>query len=154
MNLKHINKISNNNIFLYIKKNLSLILFSIGISNFIFFYLINNLKNNIIPKKDTLIQSLSESNLHIYAIECISLGYLFLLLSLITTKIFNKNIKILILILTQAVIFYYLSFLAVFITEGKHILFEIILLLSIITIIYVICTFIKFIFIKIKSYIS
>ena len=101
-----------------------------------------------------MIQSLSESNLHIYAMECISLGYLFLLLSLITTKIFNKNIKILILILTQAVIFYYLSFLAVFITEGKHILFEIILLLSIITIIYVICTFIKFIFIKIKKYIT
>ena len=146
MNLKHINKIINNNIFLYIKKNLSLIFFSIGIGNFIFFYLINNLKNNIIPKKDNLIQSLYESNLHIYAIECISFGYIFLLLSLITTKILNKKIKILILIFIQAVIFYYLSFVAVFITEGKHILFEIILLMSVIVIVYVICKFIYNIF--------
>lgn len=154
MNFKHINKISNNNIFLYMKKNISLILFSIGIGNFIFFYLINNLKNNIIPQKENMIQKLSESNLNIYAIECISVGYVFLLLSLILSKIMTKHIKILILIFIQAVIFYYLSFVAVFITEGKHILFEIILLLSIITIIYVICTFIKFIFIKIKSYIN
>jgi hypothetical protein len=136
------------------KKNISLILFSIGIGNFIFFYLINNLKNNIIPQKENMIQKLSESNLNIYAIECISVGYVFLLLSLILTKTITKHIKILILIFIQAVIFYYLSFVAVFITEGKHILFEIILLLSIITIIYVICTFIKFIFIKIKSYIN
>lgn len=154
MKFKHINKISNNNIFLYMKKNISLILFSIGIGNFIFFYLINNLKNNIIPQKENMIQKLSESNLNIYAIECISVGYVFLLLSLILTKTITKHIKILILIFIQAVIFYYLSFVAVFITEGKHILFEIILLLSIITIIYVICTFIKFIFIKIKSYIN
>jgi len=154
MKFKHINKIRNNNIFLYMKKNISLILFSIGIGNFIFFYLINNLKNNIIPQKENMIQKLSESNLNIYAIECISVGYVFLLLSLILTKTITKHIKILILIFIQAVIFYYLSFVAVFITEGKHILFEIILLLSIITIIYVICTFIKFIFIKIKSYIN
>lgn len=154
MKFKHINKIRNNNIFLYMKKNISLILFSIGIGNFIFFYLINNLKNNIIPQKENMIQKLSESNLNIYAIECISVGYVFLLLSLILTKTITKHIKILILIFIQAVIFYYLSFVAVFITEGNHILFEIILLLSIITIIYVICTFIKFIFIKIKSYIN
>lgn len=146
MNLKHINKISNNNIFLYIKKNLSLILFSIGIGNFIFFYLINNLKNNIIPQKENMIQKLSESNLNIYAIECISVGYLFLLLSLILSKIITKHIKILILIFIQAVIFYYLSFVAVFITEGKHILFEFILLISVIVMIYVICTFIYNIF--------
>ena len=154
MNLKHIKKISNNNIFLYIKKNLSLILFSIGIGNFIFFYLINNLKNNLIPEKENMIQKFSESNLNIYAIECIAVGYLFLLLSLILSKTITKHTKNLILIFIQAIIFYYLSFLAVFITEGKHILFEIILLISVILIVYVICTFIKWIFIKIKKYIT
>lgn len=154
MNFKHINKISNNNIFLYMKKNISLILFSIGIGNFIFFYLINNLKNNIIPQKENMIQKLSESNLNIYAIECISVGYVFLLLSLILSKIMTKHIKILILIFIQAVIFYYLSFVAVFITEGKHSLFEFILLISVIVIVYVICKFIQFIFIKIKRYIN
>ena len=142
MKFKHINKISNNNIFLYMKKNISLILFSIGIGNFIFFYLINNLKNNIIPQKENMIQKLSESNLNIYAIECISVGYVFLLLSLISSKIMTKHIKILILIFIQAVIFYYLSFVAVFITEGKHSLFEFILLISVIVIVYVICKFI------------
>jgi hypothetical protein len=124
------------------KKNISLILFSIGIGNFIFFYLINNLKNNIIPQKENMIQKLSESNLNIYAIECISVGYVFLLLSLISSKIMTKHIKILILIFIQAVIFYYLSFVAVFITEGKHSLFEFILLISVIVIVYVICKFI------------
>lgn len=146
MNFKYINKISNNNIFLYIKKNISLMLFSIGLGNFIFFYLINNLKNNIIPEKENMIQKLSESNLNIYAIECIAVGYLFLLLSLILSKTITKHIKILILIFIQAVIFYYLSFVAVFITEGKHILFEIILLISVIVIVYVICKFIYNIF--------
>lgn len=142
MNLQYINKISNNNIFLYIKKNLSLILFSIGIGDFIFFYLINNLKNNLIPQKENMIQKFSESNLNIYDIECIAVGYLFLLLSLIFSKTITKYIKILILIFIQAIIFYYLSFVAVFITEGKHSLFEFILLISVIVIVYVICKFI------------
>lgn len=142
MNLQYINKISNNNIFLYIKKNLSLIFFSIGIGDFIFFYLINNLKNNLIPQKENMIQKFSESNLNIYDIECIAVGYLFLLLSLIFSKTITKYIKILILIFIQAIIFYYLSFVAVFITEGKHSLFEFILLISVIVIVYVICKFI------------